>query len=159
VDNSTMPEIVSRHFGVISFPEDAILLFQQGLPAFEQAKRFVLIERPAASPLVFLQSLDDPSLCFLAVSVLSVDCEYELGMSLEDLRLLDLDESRQPEIGREVACFAIVSAPQNRPATANLLAPVVVNLRTRVAIQAIRTDTSYSHQYALQRRQEAQECS
>jgi flagellar assembly factor FliW len=45
--------------------------------------------------------------------------------------------------------LAILSVSENRPPTANLLAPVVINLRTRVAIQAIRLDTAYSHEQPL----------
>src|SRR5947209_7786533 len=65
----TMPEVNTRHFGIISFEDDAVIQFPQGLPAFESATRFVLIEQAAASPLIFLQSLDDPQLSFVAAPV------------------------------------------------------------------------------------------
>lgn len=146
-----MREVHTRHFGVISCQEDALLDFPQGLPAFENAKRFVLIEQPATSPVVFLQCVDDETLCFVAIPVLGVAPGYRLGMSIEDLRLLGLDETAQPRIGEDVACLAILSVTENRPPTANLLAPVVISLKTRKATQAIRLDAEYSHEQPLER--------
>jgi flagellar assembly factor FliW len=144
-----MPEVITRHFGEVSWEEDAVVRFPNGLPAFEQAQRFILIERPATAPVVFLQSLDEPLLCFIALPVLALDPDYSLDITLEDLRLLGLDEDRQPRVGDEVACLSIVSVTENRPPSANLLAPIIINLKTRSATQAIRLDSRYSHQHLL----------
>jgi flagellar assembly factor FliW len=38
---------------------------------------------------------------------------------------------------------------EHRSPTANLLAPIVVNLKTHRAIQAIQADSGYSHQHPL----------
>jgi flagellar assembly factor FliW len=46
-------------------------------------------------------------------------------------------------------CLAILTVPKEGPVTANLLAPVVVNLATRVAVQAVRADTMYSHRHPI----------
>jgi flagellar assembly factor FliW len=42
--------------------------------------------------------------------------------------------------------------------TANLLAPIVVNLRNRRAVQAVAAESDYSHQHALMP-EEASVCS
>ena len=84
-----------------------------------------------------------------AVPVAAVDRQYVMGVTGEDLELLGLDRSRQPVPGTEVLCLAILTAPKNCPPTANLLAPVVVNLATRVGVQAVRTDALYSHCHQL----------
>lgn len=144
-----MPDIDTRHFGVVRCHEGAELFFPGGLPAFETAQRFVLIEQPATSPIAFLQSVDSKDLCFPTLPILAVDPTYELAISREDLLELALDDNRQPDIGLEVLCLAIVSVPENCPATANLLAPVVVNLENRRGVQAIRLDTRYKHQHRV----------
>jgi flagellar assembly factor FliW len=107
------------------------------------------VEQSSAAPIVFLQSLHPEQLCFLAVPVLTIDPAYQLTVGRDDLRLLGLDASRQPRIGEEALCLAILSAPENGLLTANLLAPVVVELRTRRAVQAVRADSVYSHQHIL----------
>ena len=144
-----MPEIVTRHFGVVSCNEDAVLLFPAGLPAFEASRRFVLLDRPATSPIVFLQNLEDGELCFMLLPVQAVIPDYRLALSPEDLKLLQLDDSTTLRIGTDVACMAILSVTDRCQPTVNLLAPVVVNLANRLAVQAIRSDSTYSHQHPL----------
>ncbi len=144
-----MPTFSSRHFGPIEYQDDAIFEFPAGLPGFEQERRFVPIEHAASKPIVFLQSLTRPELCFITLPVLAVKKDYRLAVSPEDLRALALAEDRQPVIGADVLCLALISVAEGRLPTANLLAPVVVNLRTRRAVQAIQEESAYSHQYPL----------
>ena len=44
-------------------------------------------------------------------------------------------------------------------ATANLLAPVVVNLKEQIGMQVIRADSSYSHRYPIPAGKEVASCS
>jgi len=144
-----MPQILTRRFGPMDFDDPAILDFPLGLPGFERARRFGLVERAAAAPLVFLQSLDFPELCFVAAPVELIDREYHLDMTADDLRELGFDENQQPRIGDEVICLALLSSPENGRPTANLLAPVVIERASRRAVQAVRSDSRYSHQHSL----------
>jgi flagellar assembly factor FliW len=101
--------------------------------------------------LYFLQSLIQPALCFLALPIQVVDAEYRLAVSREDLILLDLPLDRQPLLESEVAVLVLLSLHDGLSTTANLMAPIVVNLKTRRALQAIRQDSVYSHQHAVAR--------
>ncbi|HEX5229910.1 MAG TPA: flagellar assembly protein FliW [Bryobacteraceae bacterium] len=123
--------------------------FPQGLPAFEEEKRFVLIELPDRAPLVFLQSLSHASLGFAAFPISAVDEKYQLAIAAEDLEGLGLDSARQPVIGDEVIALALVSLHGKFQATANLMAPIVLNLKRRRGLQAIRRDARYSHVHPL----------
>ena len=145
-----MPIADTRRFGPLDYEDSSVLIFPFGLPGFDQETRFGLVEQPELAPLVFLQSLQSPELCFLAVPAHAIDADYGLKITEEDLERLDLDTSRQPEPGREVLCLALLCAPENGLLTANLLAPIVVNLASRVAIQAVRSDSRYSHQHPIQ---------
>jgi flagellar assembly factor FliW len=144
-----MPTFSSRHFGPIEYQDDATFEFPAGLPGFEHERRFVPIEHAASKPIVFLQSLTRPELCFITLPVLAVKKDYRLAVSPEDLRALALADDRQPVIGADVLCLALISVAEGRLPTANLLAPVVVNLRTRRAVQAIQEESAYSLQYPL----------
>jgi flagellar assembly factor FliW len=144
-----MPQFATKHFGIIEFEGDAGFEFPCGLPGFEQERRFLPIEQPGTKPIVFLQSLTRPELCFMTLPVPVVEPSYQLAVAPEDLRILSLPEDRQPEIGSGVLCLAIISVAEDRPPTANLLAPIVVNLKTRQAVQAIQVESGYSHQHPL----------
>ena len=145
-----MPSVETKYFGTLSYREEAVFEFPHGLPAFEQETRFVLIELPEHAPLVFLQSLLQPALCFLAFPILVAARDYRLEVSGEDLVALELDPGRPPELGRDVLVLALVSLHDGFSATANLMAPIVVNLKTRRGMQAIRQDNLYSHQHRLE---------
>jgi len=80
--------------------------------------------------------------------ILAVDPAYKLQVSGEDLDQLGLSRVRQPRIGEDVLCVAVISIRETGP-TANLLAPIVVNLRNRKAVQAVAPESDYSHQYEL----------
>jgi len=143
-----MPLLETLRFGPLEYDATGAIGFPCGVPGFDGERRFVLVEQPALAPLVFLQSLETPGLCFSAVPVGAIDPNYELEVTGDDLEILGLDSARQPEVGREVLCLAIVAAQEGAP-TANLLAPIVINLSLRVAVQAVRIDARYSHRHAL----------
>jgi flagellar assembly factor FliW len=145
-----MPSLDTKYFGVLTYREEAVFEFPQGLPAFEEEHRFVLIEMPENAPLVFLQSLRQPGLCFLAFPILVADREYRLAVSPEDREALQLDGGQQPKLGSEVLVLTLVSLHDGFSATANLMAPIVLNLKTHCGLQAIRQDNLYSHQHPIQ---------
>jgi flagellar assembly factor FliW len=145
----------TRYFGPVDYDEQSVMLFPDGIPAFEQEQRFLALRQPINEPLVFLQSLANPNLCFATLPALSACPGYQLSMAPEDLDALRLETGRQPVIGRDVLCLAILSLEENAPPTVNLLAPIVVNLRTLCGRQAIQTDSLYSHREALPLREAA----
>jgi len=145
-----MPSVETKYFGVLPYAGESVFEFPLGLPAFEDQKAFVLIEEPESSPLVFLQSLSRANLCFLAFPILVVDRDYQLAIAPEDLEALELETARTPALGVDVAVLALISLSAEFVATANLMAPVVLNLKTRRALQAIRRDRAYSHEHRVE---------
>ena len=141
-----MPSALTRDFGEVHYEASAEWSFPQGLPGFEDRNHFIIIEPAAFSPIVFLQSLQAPELCFLAVSVWVADPAYQVGMTSSDLETLAL--SRQPKETDKTRCLAILSSG-GEAFTANLLAPVVMNPQTHTALQAVRTDARYSYCHPL----------
>ena len=144
-----MPDLLTKYFGSIEYQEDDIIQFPLGLASFEDESQFLVLEPPASAPLTFLQSVRVPGLCFLAVPMQGIDPEYKLAITREDLESLGLQISRQPRIGEEIRCFAVIVVAENGPITANLLAPVIINPANRRGVQAIRIDSIYSHQHLL----------
>jgi flagellar assembly factor FliW len=141
-----MPSCQTRDFGAAEYSEDSVIRMERGPFGFEDESGFVLIHRRELYPLVSLQSVTTPGLCFLALPVLVVDSTYDLRLSAEDAALIEVSE--RPQIGKDVLCLALLTVHAEGP-TANLLAPVVVNLNSRAALQCINTTDGYSHQHRL----------
>jgi flagellar assembly factor FliW len=116
------------------------LEFPHGIPAFESQRRFRLIDR---KPLLFLESESDPELSFLLLPVSLIDPDYKLAISAEDRETI----GAAPDAS--LLCLAVITAAEDSPPTANLLAPVVANLTTGRAVQAVRSDRVYSHKKPL----------
>jgi flagellar assembly factor FliW len=140
-----MPLAQTEQFGPLDYSDGAALSFPRGLPGFEQNRRFLLIKQPDLAPLVHLQSLESAALCFLAIPVAVIEPAYQPQLSLEDTEVLGLDA-----LDSAHALFlALLAVAGNGNVTANLLAPIVVNVATQTAVQAVRSDLLYSHEHVL----------
>ncbi len=143
-----MPTFETKNFGTVSYQPDSVVEFPCGLPGFEGQRQFLALNYDDTKPLVFLQSLSDAGLCFITLPAKCVDPEYCLQVSEEDLTQLGFATEHQPAIGPDVACLIVISLQETGP-TANLLAPIVVNVGTLRAVQAIAPESGYSHHHPL----------
>ena len=75
--------------------------------------------------------------------------EYELAVAESEYEALGLSPAGPNAAQPSVLALAIVTLPENGPASANLLAPVIVNLASGRAIQTVRADQQYSHQHPI----------
>lgn len=141
-----MPWCNTTHFGRLEYSPASAIEFSEGLPGFEDEHRFVVVQRPDHDPLVFLQSLQTQGLCFPALPVRTIDREYELRLASGDREALGFGGA--PVLGEDALALALIALHEQDP-TANLLAPIVVNLRTQAAAQCIDPDMRYSHRYQL----------
>jgi flagellar assembly factor FliW len=146
-----MPQISTSHLGTIEYDDNAVLDFPEGLPAFCDDTRFVLVERPESAPLIFMQSLVNLELCFLTAPVITIDANYTLTTPLDELAPIGVEDVRIDDL----LCLAILTIPENSAPTANLMAPVVINRKTRRARQVIQYESGYSFEHPLYPAKEA----
>ena len=113
------------------------LEFVGPVAGFPELRRFVLAELDPASVLRALRSLEDPALRFLVVPPGPFFPEY--APEIEDAWAETLELSRA-----EDALVLVIVTPgaTAADATANLLAPVVINVTTRRAAQIVLEDSS-----------------
>lgn len=132
----------TEHLGLVEYDDTSVVEFREGIPAFPDAIQFVLIELPSMTPLIYLQCLSDPKLCFLTVPAICLDSSYRLTVGEEELR----------EIGggEEHLILAILTASDHAPPTANMVAPVVIHRGTRRGKQMIQLEGGYSFAHILE---------
>jgi flagellar assembly factor FliW len=140
-----MTQVLTKYIGWVKCEEASFVEFPAGLPGFATERDFVLIRNEAHAPLVFLQSLSTPELCFLAVPVAEVETGYELELGEEDAAVLGVEGPA----GEDLEVLVLISRREGEPATANLRAPVVVHASRRKAVQAVRGDRRYSARHVL----------
>ena len=144
-----MPELESPYFGTVSYQPDAVIHFPLGLPGLEGERQFLLIEQAVNKPVEFLQSLANSGLCLAALPVSSILPGYRLSLSAEDTAALGLPVRSAGSGDPELLCLAVVSLEEDGPTTANLLAPILIHWRGRLAVQSVPDHSEYSHRHPL----------
>lgn len=130
----------TKFFGELDYEPGDRIRFPAGLPGFEELGHWLLLRPEGWEPLGFLQSLDRAETCFVVLPVEAIDARYELEVLDEDLGRLGI----APGSRAGLSSWAIVTLGEQMPATANLLAPVVIAPSTGLAVQAVRADQRYS---------------
>jgi flagellar assembly factor FliW len=144
-----MLRIPTKFLGEVEYTPEAVFSFPAGLPGFESHEEYLFLNIPEIEPLMFLQSISCRNLCFVLLPILTVAPEYRLDLTREELHDLGLPENRQPVLGRDVLCATLVSVGNKEVPYANLMAPVVVNLRTRQGAQIIHPESGYSLRHPI----------
>jgi flagellar assembly factor FliW len=117
---------------VISEPDLLELTLVGGLAGFSQGERYALVEVSASSPLFRLCSLDAPGLDFLVVPPAVVFPDYAPEIDDASAVRLGLTDAEDA-----LLLLVLTVGEQVGSATANLMAPIVINARTRQAAQVI----------------------
>ena len=117
---------------VITEPDLLELTLVGGLAGFSQGERYALVEVSSTSPLFRLCSLDAPGLDFLVVPPAVCFPDYAPEIDDASAARLELTDAQDALLLLVLTVGADVGA-----ATANLMAPIVINARTRQAAQVI----------------------
>ena len=141
-----MIRVDTRFLGVLECPEESVVSFPAGLPPFTD-QEFVVIAKEN-SPFFFLQSVSTAGLCFIMLPVHAADPDYRLKLEPHDAESLGL-ACESPELGGDLAGFTLITIPEQGPMTANLAAPVLINTAKNVGVQAVRSDSTYSHTHPI----------
>ncbi|MEB2285803.1 MAG: flagellar assembly protein FliW [Myxococcales bacterium] len=137
---SAVVQVRSSRFGDLRVPVDRVLHFPQGLIGFAAARRFVILDHRSGSPFKWMVCLDDPDIAFAVAEPARLVPDYRAPLDAA-ARALGVEAA-------DVALFVIVTIPPDPLAmTVNLMAPVVVDMRTRRSRQLVledeRCDPSY----------------
>ena len=134
--------VSTERFGDVDCEDSATLTFPRGLLGFEEERSFVIVPADPEGVYSWLQSTQDPALAFLVTPPHFFFPDYEPEVNDGDLVDLDLQDPAETLL----LCIVTIS---DDDITANLLGPVVVNTRTRVARQVVLSETRWSTQTPL----------
>jgi len=117
---------------VLHEPQLSTLTVLGGLTGFPESVRYALVEVPEAPPLFLLKSLDQPGLEFVVAPPMLFFPDYAPEIdeaSAERLELVDANDA--------LLLVVLTIGADAASTTANLLAPIVIHERTRVAAQVV----------------------
>lgn len=131
-------------FGSITVEDSEIIAFPHGLLGFPDCTRFCLVDPGDDTLILWLQSLDRPDLVFALLEPQIFRPEYSVRLSAVELRELKLESVQN------AAVYCILTLPQDLTLmTANIKAPIVINLKAQVARQVVLQENEYSLKYPM----------
>jgi flagellar assembly factor FliW len=136
----------TARFGSVEIQDKDILLFPGALYGFDQEKEFVILplDPKIESPMEWLQSLRSRELAFIVTDPFLFVPEYKMVLSDSEMDQLKLESMES------VAVRVIVTIPKvHSEMTANLVAPLVINQKNRLAKQVVLTSAEYDTKYSL----------
>lgn len=136
--------VKTSRFGEIEVEESSVIKMPRGPIGFEGFTSFVMVEHRPDSDFRWLQSTDEPGLAFVVADPSKFFTEYEVEISDADAEKLHLTSENDASV------MVIMTVHANgQEITANLAAPVVVNLKEMVAMQVILQDNRYPVRHPL----------
>lgn len=127
--------VESARLGPLEVDEASVVELPAGLIGFPLLRRFALVAAEDAGLYSWLQSLDDPAVSFLLVVPAAFFPDYQPHIPDEDCIAIGLSDPGDAQL------LCLVTASDDG-VTANLLGPVLLDVRTRLARQVVLTDTA-----------------
>ena len=141
-DAGTRVQVRSRFASADVDPAD-VLIFPDGLPGYESAREFVLLDVPDQAPLKVLHAVSAPEPCFLVVDPTVVLPTYRCELAAADrLRLGARDDSA-------LVWLALVMVGTDGAVAVNLRAPIVINPARMIARQVMPSACLYPLRHVL----------
>ena len=126
----------TRLFGEIDIPDEKLIHFKDGIVGFPFMKDFALInedDKPDAS-IMWLQSMDEEQFALPVIDPYSIIPDYKPTVDDEMLKAIDYVD-QIPYV-----LVTLTVPPKIEELTANLKAPIVINMDNNKAVQVIVED-------------------
>lgn len=136
-------ELISQVYGKIQYELQDIITFKKGIPGFEEYKTYISKDMEN-SPFKILQCLENNELAFIIISPFDVVKDYEIKLSEELIKNTEIENEE------EVLLYSIVTVSSKvENITANLRAPLVVNIKNKLGEQLIVDKDVYKIKHPL----------
>jgi flagellar assembly factor FliW len=131
--------VKTGRFGQLTVGNDEIIRIPHGIMGFPESTEFCLVDPGDETLILWLQSLQNPEIAFPMLEPKIFRPEYAARLSAAELRELKLENINQS------AVFSILTIPGDvTQMTANLKAPLVINLKEQIARQVVLQENEYT---------------
>ena len=119
--------------------------FVSPIIGFNDLKQYTIIDYKPDSPFKWLQSVEDMDLAFPITLCSFFGIDYQFDIPDEEAERLEI------ETADDVFVCNIANIPQSNPhgATINMVAPIVVNIANKKAMQIILKNTDFEVRHRL----------
>ena len=141
-----MPNFRTSRFGELSFKATDVVRFVKPILGFNELSRYVMISRAESEPFKWLQSVENPDVCFVLIDPRLILEEYTVEVSPHDIKLLE-----GSNIQEDYQIYVIATVPRGHPElmSVNLQGPIVVYVKQLTALQMVLNNPDYEIRYSL----------
>jgi len=133
--------IQTSRFGAVKLQSEDVIDFPEGILGFNDLRKFVLLDDPNDEIFAWLQSCEIPQIAFPVLEPELFSQAYQVSLTKHDLESLQLFS--QGDLKGRIRSFSIITIPEDpTQMTANLKAPVVINIEKRLARQIVLQDNN-----------------
>ena len=134
----------NNRLGEIEVESDAILSFPAGILGFSECRRFALLPHRPGTPFFWLVPIEREDIAFVVGNPENFFPDYCPKLTQDQLAPLALEPNQDHSLGMLV----VVSFREGKP-TANLRAPLIMDLPNRRAVQAVQIGREFETQAPL----------
>ncbi len=144
MENSTIT-LLTKKFGEITVDKEFIFNFVSPIIGFDDLKQYTIVDIKPDSPFKWLQSIEDGELAFPITLCSYFGIDYQFDIPDEEAEKINIEN---PD---DVFVFNIANIPNSNPqaASINMLAPIIVNLANKKAMQTILKNTDFEVRHKL----------
>jgi len=136
--------VKTGRFGQVTIGDEEIIRIPQGVLGFPEYKKFCLVDPGDDTLILWLQSIENPDVAFAVLEPKIFKPEYSAKLSAAELRELKLDNVNQSTV------FSILTIPEDiTQMSANLKAPLVINLKEQIAKQVVLQENEFTIKYMM----------
>jgi len=133
----------TKYFGKMEYDQETIFTFEEGIPGFANLHQFIAISEKD-SVFTYLQSVEREDICFVMINPFTVFEDYDIEISEETISKLSINQVQ------DIMIYSILTIPENvNEITANLRAPIVLNLASKKGVQEIINNEKYTTKHKI----------
>lgn len=137
---------MTRQFGKIQIDETKIITMPKGIPGFSDVKRFIILDHDDIRPFYSFQCVDQEDLAFIIMDPFLFKGDYTVDI---DPYLKEMAWENETEEHLFLYVIINATAPDPRKMTANLMGPLLINIKKNQGIQMMVNDRGYSSKHLI----------
>lgn len=131
----------TSRFGKLEISQEALIQIPGGLVGFSGQQLFAWVPHKNSQQLAWLQSATNPAIAFPILNAARFVEEGYPDVPIQQIAELG---GVSYSTGEELALMVVLSASELAPPTVNLMAPIVINIETRMGAQVVLVNTRFT---------------
>ncbi|MFL0251825.1 flagellar assembly protein FliW [Clostridium neuense] len=139
-------KLYTKYHGIREYDKSDVITFSNGLPGFENLKKFIMFSMEENNVFSMLHSIENMEIGLVLVSPFYAMKDYEFKLEeheIEELKIKDKSDI--------VVLTTVCVNNDVKKITTNLKAPILINIKEKIGKQLILDNEKYSVKYPLLR--------